>query len=187
MLLPVALLPQRRLPSSTVIAVRKRWRVHSSSKCVGIRMFRYLHLPVPPAPIPHPPSPTLPFLRPPQDTGSRTREGTRNTRKDRPTFVLLHGLAGSTASWDEVSAISLRCARYLERIAVFAPSVSSAVCVMHQAVAKNATLPPAPVAPDTPRYLSEVLPGQDNAKLTSCVRLTHPLKWKVAALACDVL
>lgn len=28
----------------------------------------------------------------------------RHTRKDRPTFVLLHGLAGSTASWDEVNA-----------------------------------------------------------------------------------
>ncbi|CAM9947271.1 unnamed protein product, partial [Ectocarpus sp. 8 AP-2014] len=36
------------------------------------------------------------------DTGSRSREGMRHTRKDRPTFVLLHGLAGSTASWDEV-------------------------------------------------------------------------------------
>ncbi|CAM9906534.1 unnamed protein product, partial [Ectocarpus fasciculatus] len=37
-----------------------------------------------------------------KDTGSRSREGMRHTRKDRPTFVLLHGLAGSTASWDEV-------------------------------------------------------------------------------------
>lgn len=38
-----------------------------------------------------------------QDTGSRSRAGVRSTRKDRPTFVLLHGLAGSTASWDEVN------------------------------------------------------------------------------------
>ena len=38
-----------------------------------------------------------------QDTGSRSRTGVRSTRKDRPTFVLLHGLAGSTASWDEVT------------------------------------------------------------------------------------
>lgn len=37
-----------------------------------------------------------------QDTGSRGRGETGGARKDRPTFVLVHGLAGSTASWDEV-------------------------------------------------------------------------------------
>lgn len=37
-----------------------------------------------------------------QDTGTRGSGETRSAAKDRPTFVLVHGLAGSTASWDEV-------------------------------------------------------------------------------------
>lgn len=37
-----------------------------------------------------------------KDTGTRGRGETRSARKGRPTFVLVHGLAGSTASWDEV-------------------------------------------------------------------------------------
>lgn len=40
------------------------------------------------------------FVCLPQDTGKRRVKG--NVDKDRPTFVLLHGLSGSTASWDEV-------------------------------------------------------------------------------------
>ncbi|CAN0071809.1 unnamed protein product [Ascophyllum nodosum] len=37
-----------------------------------------------------------------KDTGSRCRGAARGTSKDRPNFVCLHGLGGSTASWDEV-------------------------------------------------------------------------------------
>lgn len=68
----------------------------------------------------------------PQDTGLLGRGETRRARRDRPTFVLLHGLAGSTASWDEVMKVCLTAREQVDlglHVLFFAVFVSGrAVC-----------------------------------------------------------